>query len=565
MSNVAGKAYAMNVLTPVPPTRTWLQRLIFMVARAVPSTLAGLLGLSLIHFARWVIIKREQWPQGDRGKPQLKNDYVLFCSNFNGTWDQYIDAFSDGIPRGLDLFWYASFKYPHSIPVTAFKDYIVHNQFDTGYYYNATPGSAQRDIKAALRVLAQLQALEREYPKLTAATFPVEYNKALARVQNSLGSPGYAPIASLDSARAEENRLAFLAPPSRNPAPVAVAPDNNIPTKPTTSFDGGHCFLTVLLPIKTCAVVDAAGVRRSHAHLLREALARLPTAHQSAPTQKAPFNSPFAESLRTHFARMAVIDDAIFNGPVPADAISKALKGAISSVPDGATMQSFDQLPCPYLFFSVDCDAKDEEELWGYLCDLWQRIGAELEPVLRNCFGFTERVTGAAGFAAYIRDHRLETTMPFNDYWTQDLPTTPQWMVIGALILTAVIAAAGWGFGLHFILEKLGAFAGSVWSLGFALSAIALVISSLGAAAYAAYLLVIQLGRRPFPTAPNSDLKSVLKALYLQRAFIDFAIKQQKPSAPDLYLAFGQFLAQVQVKNLDAPTQSPGTIPRTAP
>jgi hypothetical protein len=114
MSNVAGKAYAMNVLTPMRPGRTWLNRLIFMVARVVPATLAGLLGLSLIHFARWTIIKRDQWP--DLGQPAQPpgNDYMLFMSNFNGTWDQYIDAFSDGLPGGLDLFWYSSTKYPHS-------------------------------------------------------------------------------------------------------------------------------------------------------------------------------------------------------------------------------------------------------------------------------------------------------------------------------------------------------------------------------------------------------------------------------------------------------------------
>ncbi|MEO1204463.1 MAG: hypothetical protein AAFX10_17295, partial [Pseudomonadota bacterium] len=62
MSNLAGKAYAMNVVTPSPPTRTWLNRLIFMIARGVPGTLAGLLGLSIIHFARWIIVKRDQWP-----------------------------------------------------------------------------------------------------------------------------------------------------------------------------------------------------------------------------------------------------------------------------------------------------------------------------------------------------------------------------------------------------------------------------------------------------------------------------------------------------------------------
>ncbi len=208
MSNVAGKAYGMNVLTPVAPSRIWVQRLIFMAARAFPSTLKGLLGLSLIHFARWVIIKRNQWPEGDRGKPNLKHDYVLFCSNFNGTWDQYIDAFSDGIPQGLDLFWYASFKYPHSIPITAFKNYIVHNQFDTGYYYNATPGSAQRDIKAALKVYAELKALAAK--SLDTQSFTREYNMALARVQNCLGSPGYAPIASVATQKADLARKEFI-------------------------------------------------------------------------------------------------------------------------------------------------------------------------------------------------------------------------------------------------------------------------------------------------------------------------------------------------------------------
>jgi hypothetical protein len=59
MSNIAGKAYAMNVLTPMRPWRTWVQDAIFMLARAMPSTLSGLLGLKLIHFARWVIIRRE--------------------------------------------------------------------------------------------------------------------------------------------------------------------------------------------------------------------------------------------------------------------------------------------------------------------------------------------------------------------------------------------------------------------------------------------------------------------------------------------------------------------------
>jgi hypothetical protein len=209
MSNTAGKAYAMNVLTPVPPWLTWINRLIFMIARAIPGTLSGLLGLSLIHFARWVIIKRNQWPDFGQTKPSVRNDYVLFCSNFNGTWDQYIDAFADGIPGGLDLFWYSSTKYPHSIPITPFKNYIRVNQVDTNYYYNATPGSAQRDIKQALRLSAAIRALAAAAPSDPDA-FAKAYAGLLRQAQGAMGAPGYAPIASLDTERADEHRCRFV-------------------------------------------------------------------------------------------------------------------------------------------------------------------------------------------------------------------------------------------------------------------------------------------------------------------------------------------------------------------
>jgi hypothetical protein len=210
MSNVAGKAYAMNVVTPMRPWLTWINRAVFMASRAIPSSLGGLLGLSIIHFARWIIIRRNQWPDLGQGKQALKNDYMLFCSNFNGTWDQYIDAFSDGIPDGLDLLWISSTRYPHSIPISPFKDYIRANQIDTDYYYNSVPGAAQRDIKAALRIRRAILTLMEKQPSLSPADFRKLYIATLVGVQNDLGSQGYAPIASVDTDRAEHNREGFI-------------------------------------------------------------------------------------------------------------------------------------------------------------------------------------------------------------------------------------------------------------------------------------------------------------------------------------------------------------------
>lgn len=205
MSNVAGKAYAMNVVTPMRPRRTLINQFLFHAARALPDRLMGLLGLSIIHFARWVVIRREDWPDLGQPKEQLLNDYMLFISNFNGTWDQYIDAFADGLPSGLDLFWYSSTRYPKSIPITGFKGYIRANQIDTSYYYNATPGAAQRDVKAALRVRSAVLRLQEAHAAGPTA-FEAAWLRELTRVQNDLGSPGYAPVASNDTARADAHR-----------------------------------------------------------------------------------------------------------------------------------------------------------------------------------------------------------------------------------------------------------------------------------------------------------------------------------------------------------------------
>ena len=211
MTNIAGKAYAMNVVTPSNPRITWINRLLFMASRGMPERLFGLLGLSLIHFARWVIIKPEDWPDLGQGRQKIDNDYMLFCSNFNGTWDQYIDAFSDGIPNGLNLFWFSATKYPLSIPVTPFKNYITHNQINTDYYYIATPGAAQRDIKTSLKMYDALLELEQAHKVQSPEDFAKTYKSALARVQAGFGDTGFGPVASLSTERADINRGDYIA------------------------------------------------------------------------------------------------------------------------------------------------------------------------------------------------------------------------------------------------------------------------------------------------------------------------------------------------------------------
>src|SRR5262249_11694895 len=83
-------------------------------------------------------------------------------------------------------------KYPHSIPISTFKAYITTNQIHTNYYYNATPGAAQRDIKAALRVRHALLGLADVHRAGDVKAFGRAYREALGRFANSLASPSYA-------------------------------------------------------------------------------------------------------------------------------------------------------------------------------------------------------------------------------------------------------------------------------------------------------------------------------------------------------------------------------------
>jgi hypothetical protein len=196
MSNINGKVYAMNAITPMKPWKTWILRLIFFVLGNVKRLQQDLINLSFIEFARWVIVPRSRFPDlgNGQGKEELKYDYLLFFSNFNGTWNQYIDAFSAVLAGGLNLVWRWSEKFPGSVPVTLFKEYIARVQFDTDYYYTAYPHAAANDLKAAHIVQASFDRLSEQVESCTPAQFAAAYREFVLQVQANLGETGEAPV-----------------------------------------------------------------------------------------------------------------------------------------------------------------------------------------------------------------------------------------------------------------------------------------------------------------------------------------------------------------------------------
>ena len=209
MSNIAGKAYAMNVVTPMKWCTAFANRLIFWIASqpSLSKSLSGLLTLSLIHYARWTIVAPHEFPRLDENQPQedLQYTYMFFFSNFNGSWDQYVDSFSMAIPGGLDFFWFKNIKYPKSIPIEPFHAYINANQIWTNHYYNAYPMASSNDVKSAKKVKAELLKFIDDNQNVSPEVFQKNFNGLLVRLQHDLGIMEHTPIVSL-AAEAVERR-----------------------------------------------------------------------------------------------------------------------------------------------------------------------------------------------------------------------------------------------------------------------------------------------------------------------------------------------------------------------
>jgi len=149
--NEHGRAHAMTVFSLLRPILAWppggilLQRLLLGTGgRSVPSTIRR---LSFIHFARLVVIRK--LPNLGQPAETLREPLMLFESNYDGTFDQYIDAFAETIPLKMRAFWGTSYGFPGPKPVTQFKTFIRANEFVAEHYYSAYPTATVLDILSA--------------------------------------------------------------------------------------------------------------------------------------------------------------------------------------------------------------------------------------------------------------------------------------------------------------------------------------------------------------------------------------------------------------------------------
>src|SRR5919112_3752608 len=92
--NVDGRAVALTVFSSVK----WWGRvelpLFFLFIRRGRNSLGTLKQLSFIHAARWSLVWRIPYNGPPQPRTRFRYPRLFFESNFNGGWEEYIDAFS---------------------------------------------------------------------------------------------------------------------------------------------------------------------------------------------------------------------------------------------------------------------------------------------------------------------------------------------------------------------------------------------------------------------------------------------------------------------------------------
>jgi hypothetical protein len=170
----------------------------------------------------------------------------------------------------------------------------------------------------------------------------------------------------------------------------------------------------------------------------------------------------------------------------------------------------------------------------------------ELRDVFRFCVGF-DAVADAPSFARYVQRCQIETTMPFNDYWVSTPPLKSEAKLFIGLLVAGSVTGGGIG----------GTLGAGGWSW---LTVLPGALAGLLVALVSVYAIIMVRGQWPLPTAPHSDLPSVLKALYLQQRFTELVIDLQGEGDQVIHDRFASFVATHRPTDFQAPTQMPGVV-----
>jgi hypothetical protein len=137
----------LTALTPIiPGHRAQLQQVLAELAQRIGSGGATPLDeIGSVHFARWAVLATGHAAGS-----------LLFTSNFDGPWDNYIEEFAAKSAPTFDAIYSHCQEWPPNgaRDVDAFKAYVRKYEVQADVYYRAYPMATVRQVRSALRLKA---------------------------------------------------------------------------------------------------------------------------------------------------------------------------------------------------------------------------------------------------------------------------------------------------------------------------------------------------------------------------------------------------------------------------
>ena len=144
---VQNQMITLIAIKPDLKSQLLLRLILWLANRRAEQSKGNLSGITTIHFARWAIVGKGILSQGDHA-------YLLFESNYDGSWDSYIDDFVQFASTRMNLIWGNCLEYSSRGCRDAawFKQHIRKHQFPAQVFYSAYPDLTVKNILTDLEI-----------------------------------------------------------------------------------------------------------------------------------------------------------------------------------------------------------------------------------------------------------------------------------------------------------------------------------------------------------------------------------------------------------------------------
>jgi hypothetical protein len=147
----------LTLVTVVDPEQAHRVKAVMAAIDSYARRLAppgSLIGISTIHFVRWLLV------DGDRR--------LVMLSDYDGSWENYIDEFAEMILSGLDAIWETSFGYPPdgARDLPAFKRFLRSHQVPAEVFFSAYPDQTILNLADNLRLARAMDTASGPLTKL---------------------------------------------------------------------------------------------------------------------------------------------------------------------------------------------------------------------------------------------------------------------------------------------------------------------------------------------------------------------------------------------------------------